>query len=272
MKVMAIANHKGGCGKTTTAINLSACLAARGREVILLDFDPQGHATVGLTTGPAGSTRTLSDALAGRASLPEVLRPVLPGLRLAPSGSSWARAERTLRSRPGQERAVGALLDGLMDRVDYVLIDCPPSAGPLTDSAVWAADTVILTVEASFFALHGVGQMISRIQEIDRLKPRPTRIRALATLYDRRTRFAREILTDLNAFFGRTLYDTVIRSSVQLRECTSHGLPVTAYGRRTRGYEDYMGLAVEVDEDAAAYDGERSIALESDHAVGTALR
>ncbi len=279
MRTICIANHKGGCGKTTTAINLGACLAERGARVVLVDLDPQGHATVGLNVSPSKLGTTIWDAFTRRVSPLDILHPILPGLDLVPSGLSSGEEEGgpdpEMRKR-GLERFLKEL-KLKRPETDFVLMDCPPSIGPLTHSILWSAREALLTVEVSFFSLHGVGRILTEIREIDRRKPSPTRIRVLGTLYDRRTRFAKEILKDINAFFGDSLYDTVIRHSVRLREATSHGVPITVYGRRTSGYRDYMDLAIEVAEDVeprsiAKKTEERSRAIGSAHVVGTAVR
>jgi chromosome partitioning protein len=279
MRTICIANHKGGCGKTTTAINLGACLAERGARVVLIDLDPQGHATVGLNVSPAALSTTIWDAFTRRVSPSDILNPILPGLDLVPSGLSSGEEEGGPDPKM-RKRSLERFLKELereRPETDFVLMDCPPSIGPLTHSILWTAREALLTVEASFFALHGVGRILSEIRSIDLAKSAPTRVRVLATLYDRRTRFAKEILKDINAFFGDALYDTVIRHSVRLREATSHGVPITVYGRRTSGYRDYMDLAIEVAEDVeiesvANRKEERSHLSGSAHVVGAAGR
>jgi chromosome partitioning protein len=201
-----------------------------------------------------------------------VLRPVLPGLTLAPSGTLWPEVEERLESGRERNFAIRALLSTLSDPPEIVVMDCPPNIGPLTDSALWASDLVILTVEVSFFSLHGVGRILSRIEDIDRGKVHPTPVRALATLYDRRTRFAREVLKDLWSFFGDSLYDTVIHQGVHLREATSFGVPVSQYSRRSRGYHDYRSLAAEVADEAGPEVEERSYAHETAHAPRSPVR
>lgn len=273
MRTICIANHKGGCGKTTTAINLGACLAERGFKTVLMDLDPQGHATVGLNV-PHRPTTAWERLLRGH-SPAKMLQPVLPGLDLVPSGFGATEDNGSSPSLQDREQALKRFLTGLRQTrpdTDFVLVDCPPSVGALTHAILWAVDEVLLTVEVSFFSLHGVGRILSSIQAVDQRKQNPTRIRVLATMYDRRTRFAKEILKNINAYFKNALYDSVIRNCVRLREASSHGVPITVYGRRTNGYRDYMNLAAEMAREVVSEKRERSEAVESAHVVGSALR
>ncbi len=247
MRVIAIANQKGGSGKTTTAINLGASLARKGRSTLLIDLDPQAHASLGLSRGaPALEGATVYDALTNGGGLPDVVRPVSAGLELAPSNPRLVLAEQRLGLMPHGEETLRRALVEVEDSYDFVVIDCPPTGGLLTANAVRASDETIITVEAGFFALYGVSQLLEFIQGVTGAGDRPPRVRALATMYDARTSFSREILKDLTGYFGDALFSTVIRSNVKLKEASSFGLPVIEYDPRARGCKDYLALAEEV--------------------------
>jgi chromosome partitioning protein len=245
MKTLAIINQKGGCGKTTTAINLAASLALRGKRVLLCDLDPQGHASLGLSRGKNPEyTRTLSDALLDGGALDGCLVEVSENFKLAPSNPSLQLAEQRLHDIDSGEKRLKEVLDWVAEDYDFCVLDCPPGGGVLIANALNAADEVILAVETSFYSLYGVSQLLQAIKALPR--DRELRVRALATLYDRRTGFSREILQDLHRFFGDSLYDTVIHHNVKLREASSYGVPVTEYDPKARGSQDYLALADEV--------------------------
>ena len=247
MRVIAIANQKGGCGKTTTAINLGACLARLGRRTLIVDLDPQAHASLGLSRGrPELDGATVSDALVDGGTFEGVVRRVSNNLDLAPSNPRLTLAEQRLNLLPHGEETLKRALDGLEERYDFVLIDCPPTGGLLTANAVRAADETIITVETGFFALYGVSQLLEFIEGAAGAKRETPRVRALATLYDRRTAFGREILKDLSGYFGEALFGTVIHANVKLKEASSFGVPIVDYDPDARGCRDYMALAQEV--------------------------
>jgi chromosome partitioning protein len=245
MRTLAILNQKGGCGKTTTAINLAASLALKGKRVLLCDLDPQGHASLGLSRGKTPDyPRTLSDALLDGGALDGCLVNIAEGFDLAPSNPSLHLAEQRLHDLAGGEMRLKEALDWVAEDYDFAILDCPPGGGVLIANALHACDAVILAVETSFYSLYGVSQLLEAVKQVDRGKE--LRIRALATLYDRRTGFAREILQDLSRFFGSSLYNTVIHTNVKLKEASSYGLPITEYDRKARGCQDYLALAEEV--------------------------
>jgi chromosome partitioning protein len=247
MRVIAIANQKGGSGKTTTAINLGACLARLGRKTLIVDLDPQAHASLGLSKGrPALEGATIYDALTNGGAIRDVVTPVSENLDLAPSNPRLLLAEQRLGDLPRGEETLLRALEGLDGDYAFILIDCPPTGGLLTANAVRAADETIITVETGFFALYGVSQLLELIQGVPVDEGGPARVRALATMYDGRTSFAREILKDLTGYFGDALFQTVIHSNVKLKEASSYGLPIVDYDPRARGSRDYMSLAEEV--------------------------
>ena len=245
MRTLAILNQKGGCGKTTTAINLAASLALKEKKVLLCDLDPQGHATLGLSRGrPPDYPRTVSDALLDGGSLDGCLVRIGEGFDLAPSNPSLNLAEQRLHDVAGGERRLKEALDWVAADYDFAILDCPPGGGVLVANALHAADEVILAVETSFYSLYGVSQLLAAVKQLRGEKE--IRVRALATLYDRRTGFSREILQDLSRFFGGSLYNTVIHTNVKLKEASSYGVPITEYDRKARGCQDYLALAEEV--------------------------
>jgi len=246
-RVIAIANQKGGSGKTTTAINLGACLARLGRRTLIVDLDPQAHASIGLSRGrpdPAGPT--VYDALTDGGDVSSIVREVGENLDLAPGSPRLLLAEQRLDLLAGGEETLARALETLRERYEFVLIDCPPTGGLLTANALRAADETIITVDTGFFALYGVSQLLEFIQGVPAPAGAPMRVRALATMFDGRTSFAREILKDLSGYFGPALFQTVIHTNVRIKEASSFGVPIVEYDPRARGSADYMLLAQEV--------------------------
>lgn len=246
MKAIAIVNYKGGVGKTTTAINLAASLAHRGRRSLLIDLDPQGNATLGLRDPESRANASVFDALLYGSDLEGVIERVSENLDLAPSSPSPSTGPAIPIGELQGAGNLGLQLAGVGGLYDFAIIDCPPSAGEWTRNALLACDEAIVPVETSFFPLHGVSQLLEAIREMESLRGRPVPIRALATMFDRRTRFAREVLDDLKDYFGDRLFRAVIRVNVKLREATSFGLPVIRYAKRSRGAADYLALADEM--------------------------
>jgi chromosome partitioning protein len=251
MHILALANQKGGCGKTTAAINLAASLAAHGERVLLADLDPQGHATLGLGQDPSGPNAQLDQVLAGArdaASLivaaPGSFDLLCGGPRLA---EFEARAERAVDATSALERALAPLAD----RYDWCVLDCPPRAdGVLTSNALRACRTMLLVVETGAFALQGALRareiFQAAFESLGRAADRAPRQRVVATLFDRRTRFAREVLIAMHARFGADLFDTAIRSHVRLREAAAWGLPVRELDPSCPAADDFYHLAAEL--------------------------
>jgi chromosome partitioning protein len=251
MRTIAIVNQKGGCAKTTTAVNLAGCLAHEGARVLVLDLDPQAHATLALGVDPEGLDENLYEVLADEEAggrLAEVVVPIRDDLHLAPSGIVLAALEQKLAAERADAR-IGRLaraLELLPRPYDFAIVDCPPNVGILTFNALRAAQEVIVPVEASHFALHGVHKLLETIGLLaDRIGISPE-VRILPTLYDGRTRFARETLAEIRERFGDACFDTVIRSSVKLREAARQGVPVARLAPASNGAADYAALAAEV--------------------------
>jgi len=246
MRVIAIVNQKGGCGKTTTAINLAACLAAQSRKVLLIDLDPQAHATLGLSVKPEEAERGMYEVLSGEATLDEVIAQILPNLALAPSNIALSAIEQFLAGTPERERQLASRLAMLQEPFDYVLIDCPPSVGLLTFNALIACQEAIVPVETSFFSLQGVVKLSETIKLIGEKIGHEITVRILPTKFDRRAGYAKDILLKVRERFGEITLASTINLSDKLREAASLGLPITEYAPDSAGFKDYMALAREV--------------------------
>jgi len=251
MYVIAITNQKGGCGKTTTAVNLSACLGLKNKRTLLVDIDPQAHASIGVSSGQDfTSQKTISDALLHPeevdSSIVHLIQPIAENFDLVPSNAVLANVEQQLVSVLQREERLYLAIQEVSDSYDYVIIDCPPSIGILTANAFIACDEVMIPIETSFFALHGVARLLEVIQSLRTRRTRSFRLSAIATMYDSRTNLAKEVLQDISNYFGDMLYKTVIRRNIKLQEAASFGLPITQYAERSTGYQSYMALADEV--------------------------
>ena len=256
MRIIAVTNQKGGCGKTTAAVNLSAVLAARGRRVLLIDLDPQAHATVALGLPPAGCPPTAYEVLRGTLPIHEAIRhDHLPGLDVLPSSIPLAAAEQFLSGTPGKERRLLESLRRIPKRYDYILIDSPPSLGLLTFNALRAADEAIVPIDPSFLSIHGLGHLLEMI-ELLRLEGRHAlSLKALLVMLDLRTRFAHEFLQRLESEMTAR-YQTIIRHTVRLREAAASGKPVTSHAPGSIGAEDFEHLADEVMAEELSVTGE----------------
>ncbi|HVW87988.1 MAG TPA: ParA family protein [Gaiellaceae bacterium] len=243
-RVYAFANQKGGVGKTTTAINLAACLAEAGEKALVVDLDPQANATSGL--GMRANGTSSYDLLDG-APLAELAKETsFPNLFLVPSQPELAGAAVELSQREGGDRYLAQALEHA-EGFDFVLLDCPPSLGPLTVNALAAADRVIVPVQAEYYALEGLAQLVQSINLIKvRLNPKLEIAGVLLTMTDGRTRLSTEVEAEVRKHFGALVFDAVVPRSVRVAEAPSHGLPVTHYDRRSRGAEAYWKVAMEL--------------------------
>jgi chromosome partitioning protein len=245
--VYAIANQKGGVGKTTTAVNVAACIAEAGFDTLLIDIDPQANATLGL--GIAKDTApNVYDVLAGRCSLDDALSDTaIARLKLIPAHPDLAGANNELPREPGSETRLRDALAGVRERFEYVLLDCPPSLGPLTVNALVAADRVIVPVQTEYFALEGLAGLLDTLALIQReLNPRLTVAGMLLTMHDGRTRLSRDVEREVREHFPALVFETVIPRNVRVGEAPSYGLPVTHHDPHCAGADAYFELAKEV--------------------------
>src|SRR6266581_8487183 len=249
MRTIAIVNQKGGCGKTMTAINLSAFLARASRRVLLIDMDPQGHATLGVLKDPFPLEKTVYEVLAredGLTALGEVIVKVRDNFDIAPSDVLLSALPEKLREIPEKEAKLSLALEGVRHNYDYVIVDCPPHVGLLTFNAMLACSEAIIPLDPSFFALHGIGKLLETLEVVEKTTGHKLTARALITLYPGRSEFVREVAEEIRKYLGDLSFNTVIRYSVKLSEAASHGQPIAQYCTRCVGFLDYRELAREV--------------------------
>lgn len=251
MRTIAIVNQKGGCGKTTTTVNLAGALSADGARVLVLDLDPQAHATLALGVDPDEVSENIFDILAepdGAARLERVILNVGDGVDLVPSSVVLSALEQKLASERHDARTerLTWAIEKLPPRYDYALIDCPPNVGLLTFNALRAGQEVVIPLETSYFAIDGVQKLLETIGLLSDRIGHELQVRMLPTLYDGRTRYARQTLADIRELFKDLCFDTVIRLNVKLREAARQGVPINRYAPSANGAIDYAAVAIEV--------------------------
>ena len=248
VRVIAVANQKGGVGKTTTSVNLSACLAAQGRSVLLLDIDPQGNATSGVGVEKKNIKVCIYDALINEVPLKNIVIPaVLKNLDLIPATIQLAGAEIELVPTMSREVRLRRVLEEVRDRYDYIIIDCPPSLGLLTINALTAADTVLVPIQCEYYALEGLSQLNNTVKLVQKHLNTALRYEGVVlTMFDSRTNLANQVADEVHRYFGNKVFKTVIPRNVRLSEAPSYGQPIIVYDERSKGAETYIELAKEV--------------------------
>ena len=246
-KIIAVANQKGGVGKTTTSVNLSAAFAEMGKKVLLMDCDPQGNATSGLGIEKDGLELSIYDALINDTPMEEIIIQTQFGLDVVPSVMDLAGAEVELVNLEDKQYRLKKTVELVKEKYDYILIDCPPSLGHVTLNALTAADSVLLPLQCEFYALEGLSQLLSTVQLVQEQLNEKLRIEGLVlTMYDSRTNLAEQVVEEVKTHFPDMVYATKIPRNVRLSEAPSFGKPIFAYASSSKGAQAYMSLAEEV--------------------------
>lgn len=248
VRIIAVTNQKGGVGKTTTAINLSACLAAEGKRVLAIDADQQGNTTSGLGLDKNEVPLTIYDSFLGEASLAEVKQTTcVEGLEVVPANINLTGAEIELIGKNDREFIIREELEKIKDDYDFIIIDCPPSLNLITINALVAADTVLVPIQCEYFALEGLEQLLHTVNLVKkRLNPELEIEGIVFTMFDARTNLSLQVVEEVKRSLGQNVYRTIIPRNVRLGEAPSHGLPIHLYDPRSKGAEAYALLAEEV--------------------------
>ena len=247
-KAIAIFNQKGGVGKTTTNINLAACLAIRGKKVLILDIDPQGNTTSGIGVTKRNLKNTVYNILIDKDYDPRkaIIKTNVENLELIPASVDLAGAEVELVGMEGRENALKDGLEKIKDNYDYIFIDCPPSLGLLTINSLAAVDSVLVPIQCEFYALEGVSQLVSTIDLVKRsLNPKLEIQGVILSMFDGRTNLSLQVVQEVKKYFGNKVYATVIPRNVRLAEAPSYGMPITEYDPKSKGAEAYGDFADE---------------------------
>lgn len=247
-RIIAIANQKGGVGKTTTAINLSACIASKGRNVLVIDIDPQGNTTSGYGIEKNDLEDTIYELILGDCSIEDcILKEVLPNISILPSNVNLAAAEIELIGVEKKEYILKNEVDWIKDQYDFIIIDCPPSLSLLTVNAMTTADSVLVPIQCEYYALEGLSQLIHTVNLVkERLNPDLDMDGVVFTMYDSRTNLSAQVVDNVKSHLSQKVYKTLIPRNIRLAEAPSYGKPINLYDPKSAGAESYMSLAEEV--------------------------
>jgi len=251
MRTIAVVNQKGGCGKTTVSINLASALAQAGKRVLLVDMDPQSHCAVGLAVPEEQIEQSIYDVLISKSRnepmrLAEILWQISSGLELAPASIDLSAFEQQMAGIAEREGCLKDVLDQVKDDYDYAIVDCPPAVGLLTFNALRAASDVLVPVETGYFALHGLSKQLETLSILCKRCSQQVDVKVLASMYDIRTKVAREILAELRSHFGDKMLRTIINFNTKIKEASSFGQPISEYDAASKGQKDFAGLAREI--------------------------
>ena len=262
-RILAVANQKGGVGKTTTAVNLATALAATHKKVLIIDLDPQGNASTGLGVDRVARQETTYNLLIGDAHIADVITPTMvPGLSVAPSSVDLSGAELELIDAPRREYRLKSVLAEVSNDFDYILIDCPPALGLLTLNAFCAAHSVLVPLQCEFYALEGLSHLVKTVNRVKRAFNSELEIQGVVlTMYDRRNNLSDMVAADVRNHFGDKVYETVIPRNVRVSEAPSYGKPVLLYDWRCAGSQAYIHLASEVLKQDRCHGSERKLSV-----------
>lgn len=247
-RTIAIANQKGGVGKTTTSINLSASLAAKGKKVLVIDIDPQGNTTSGFGIEKNDLENTIYELILSECSIEEcILKDVIPGISIIPSNVNLAAAEIELIGIDKKEYILKNEVDWVKDKYDFIIIDCPPSLSMLTINSMTTADTVLVPIQCEYYALEGLSQLIHSVNLIkERLNPELEMEGVVFTMYDSRTNLSSQVVDNVKNHLSENICKTIIPRNIRLAEAPSHGMPITMYDPKSVGADSYRQLAMEI--------------------------